>query len=160
MRRPKEGKERTAWDAFKTVFSNTIAKRSGGYFVGHQVLAEYYVKGPNLPNPHCHSLTALNVRESGNRDSRIAVILVPAEPMLFLVFHSIVLSADATKILADTYAGKMVGGTYVYHGGELEVAAAWRFNELHRAASVNQDLDKLVTAGAALKASAPYVGRR
>ncbi len=160
MRRPKEGREQSDWNSFKTTFSNTIAKRSGGYFVGHQVLAENYVKGPDLPNPHCHSLTALNVRESGNKDSRIAVILVPPEPMRFLVFHSIVLSADATKILADTYAGKLVDGTYRYSSGELEIAAAWRFNELRRAADVKQDLDRLVTAEAALKATASYAGRR
>ena len=140
------------WKSFKRTFAATINRDSkNGYIVRpDQVEAEY----KRQSNPHCHSLTAILTRDCPKMCQQIAVILALRGDSRFRVAHSIVLSADAKSIVADTYTGKMENGVYYYNNWPYQVVAAWRLHELKRAANAGIDLDSLPAAKAALTATA------
>lgn len=127
----KHNRDKIAFAEFCNFFLETVRKESGGYHVGPTALAADYVQSSN---PHCHSLTALAVREATIRDSRAVVVLTLPSPGRVQVIHSVVVSADLKTVLLDTYKGTFRNGEYFYGTSKLAVLAAWRFSDVLRAA--------------------------
>lgn len=152
MRLPSKAADMREWRDFKRMLTLTINNDPAGYLRKGAATPEEYLRGHG--NPHCHTLTAIHADSGPKLDGRVALILTFPDSHPFKVVHSIVLSPDCKRIVADTYNGHLEGGNYVYGQWSLEIAAAWRLGELKRAANNRTDLDKLITAKAALNATA------